>query len=326
MLGCDVSNAYLNAPCREKIWVDAGAEFGSDQGAVMIVKKALYGLKSSGFSWKKMLTQNLEDMGYKSSIADPDVFIRMATKPNGDEYYEFLLTYVDDCLCVSAKPEDTMEVLGKIYDLKDTVKPPERYLGANIHKWQLPDGRECWVMSGKEYVKNAVNICKGLLAEDQRTLRTGKGTERPMPKTYRPELDITPVLGSELSSRYQQLIGILRWAVELGRVDILLEVSLMSSHLCQPREGHLEALYSIFAYLAKHVEAPMAFDPKIPLIDESAFHRSDWSDSVYGDVEEELPPKMPKPLGNSVVMSCYVDANHGGDKVTRRSQKDSLFI
>jgi hypothetical protein len=134
------------------------------------VKKALYGLKSSGFSWKKMLTQNLEDMGYKSSIADPDVFIRAAAKPNGDEYYEFLLTYVDDCLCVSARPEDTMSILGKIYDLKDTVKPPERYLGANVMRWQLPGGRECWAMSGKDYVKNAVAICRGILAEDGRTL------------------------------------------------------------------------------------------------------------------------------------------------------------
>jgi hypothetical protein len=238
ILGCDVSNAYLNAPCREKIWVDAGAEFGKHQGMVMIVKKALYGLKSSGFSWKKMLTQNLNDMGYKTSIADPDVFIRQAAKPDGTEYYEFLLTYVDDCLCVSARPEDTMDILGKIYDLKDTVKPPERYLGANIKRWQLPDGRECWAMSGKDYVKNAVDICKGMLAEDGRQLRVGKNTDRPMPKTYRPEMDVSPVLGSELSSRYQQLIGILWWAVELGRVDILLEVSLMSSHLCQPRRAH----------------------------------------------------------------------------------------
>ena len=175
-------------------------------------------------------------------------------------------------------------------------------------------------MSGKDYVKNAVNICKGMLAEDGLVLKTGKGTERPMPKTYRPELDVSPVLGTILASRYQQLIGILRWAVELGRVDILLEVSLMSSHLCQPREGHLEALYNIFAYLSKHVESTMAFDDKRPRIDEEAFHHSDWSDSVYGDAEEELPPKMPKPLGNPVMMTCYVDANHAGDKVTRRSQ------
>jgi Reverse transcriptase (RNA-dependent DNA polymerase) len=134
----------LNAPCRENIWVHAGPEFGSNVGSVMIVRKALYGLKSSGFSWKEMLTQNLEDLGYKSSIADPDVFIRPATKPDGFEYYKMLLTYVDECLCVSAKPGETMDALGKIYDLKDMVKPPKRYLGANIKKWQLPDGREVW--------------------------------------------------------------------------------------------------------------------------------------------------------------------------------------
>jgi hypothetical protein len=55
-------------------------------------------------------------------------------------------------------------------------------------------------MSGKDYVKNAVNICKGMLAKDGRHLRAGKNTDRPMPKTYRPEMDVSPVLGSELSS------------------------------------------------------------------------------------------------------------------------------
>ena len=125
-----------------------------------------------------------------------------------------------------------MDILGKIYDLKDTVKAPERYLGANIMKWQMPDGQEVWAMLGKDYVRNAVNICKGMLAEDGKVLRSGKHAERPMPKTYRPEMDISNVLGPELANRYQQLIGILRWAVELRRVDILLEVSIMSSQLC----------------------------------------------------------------------------------------------
>jgi hypothetical protein len=133
-------------------------------------------------------------------------------------------------------------------------------------------------------------------------------------------LDVSPVLGSELASRYQQLIGILRWAVEFGRVDILLEVSLLSSYLCQPREGHIEAVYNIFAYLENHAEATMTFDDKQPMIIEEAFHKSDWSESVYGEVEEEVPPKCHKPKGNPVTMTCFVDANHTGNKVTRRSQ------
>jgi hypothetical protein len=189
---------------------------------------------------------------------------------------------------VSARPEDTMDILGKIYDLKDTMKPPERYLGANIKKWQLPDGREVWSMSGRDYVKNAVKICKEMLIKDGKQLKTGQGTKRPMPKTYRPELNVLQVLEPELASRYQQLIGILRWAVELERVDILVEVSLMLSQLCQPRMGHLDALYNIFAYLDKHVEANMAFDDKIPIIDNTAFHQSDWSESIYGKVEEDF--------------------------------------
>ena len=44
----DIGNAYLNANCKERIWVKAGKEFGADEGKPMIIVKALYGLKSSG--------------------------------------------------------------------------------------------------------------------------------------------------------------------------------------------------------------------------------------------------------------------------------------
>ena len=60
-----------------------------------------------------------------------------------------------------------------------------------------------------------------------------------MRATYRPELDVTPVLEAEWASYYQSLIGVLRWIVELGQVDICLQVSMMSSHLAMPRKGHL---------------------------------------------------------------------------------------
>jgi hypothetical protein len=116
------------------------------------------------------------------------------------------------------------------------------------------------------------------------------------------------------------------WAVELGQVDILLEVSLLSSHLCMPREGHLDAVYNIFAYLAKHIESLMAFDDKVPMLNDEAFHMTNWEESIYGDIEEELPPKMPKPRGNPVVMTCFVDANHAGDKVTCHSQTGIMIF
>jgi hypothetical protein len=234
ILSCDIVNAYLNAPCREKLWIEGGPEFGSEDKCVFIVKKAVYGLKTSGASWRQTISQVLQDLGWQSTVADPNVYRRAAVKPNGDQYYELLLIYVDDILVVSANPGEAMSAINKLYDFKDPPAEPEHYLGANVHKWQLPDGRLVWAMQPKEYVKNACNVVKGMLAKDGQSLRTGKGTERPMPKSYRPEVDVSPILDTDLASRYSQLIGMLRWAVELGRIDIHLEVSLLSSHLCLP--------------------------------------------------------------------------------------------
>jgi hypothetical protein len=53
-------------------------------------------------------------------------------------------------------------------------------------------------------------------------------------------------LNDYLTSRYLQLMGILRWAIELGRVDIFVEVSQLSQFQALPRQGHLEAAYHIF--------------------------------------------------------------------------------
>jgi hypothetical protein len=51
ILSCDIGNAYLKVPCREKIWFQAGRECGSDMGKVMIITRAFYGLRTSGASW-----------------------------------------------------------------------------------------------------------------------------------------------------------------------------------------------------------------------------------------------------------------------------------
>ena len=83
---CDIGNAYLNATCREKLWTVAGPEFGSDKGSVMIIARALYGLKSSGAAWRSTLAQTMEIMGYRPTQADPDVWTKRASKEDGSPY------------------------------------------------------------------------------------------------------------------------------------------------------------------------------------------------------------------------------------------------
>ena len=45
ILECGIQNSYLTANCRELIWITAGPKFGSEEGSIMVVKMALYGLK-----------------------------------------------------------------------------------------------------------------------------------------------------------------------------------------------------------------------------------------------------------------------------------------
>jgi hypothetical protein len=91
-----------------------------------------------------------------------------------------------------------------------------------------------------------------------------------------------------------------------------------------PRVGHLRAVYHIFAYLKHHENCNIVFDPNRPDVDDRLFPTADWSD-FYGDVSEEIPPHMPQPLGESVRITCFVDAAHAGDPITRRSHTGILI-
>ena len=112
--------------------------------------------------------------------------------------------------------------------------------------------------------------------------------------------------------------------IEIGRIDIITEVSELSSHLVLPREGHLEAIYHIFAYLKTKHNSRMIFDPTYPDINENDFKDCDWKD-FYGNVKEPLPPNAPKARGKGIILRLFVDSSHADDKRTRRS-RSGYFI
>ena len=323
VMACDIQNAYLTADCREKVWTVAGPEFGSEAGTVFLVKKALYGLKSAGAAFRSLLADTLMDTGYKPTKADPDVWIRPATKPDGFEYYEMVLCYVDDILSISDDPKSTLLALTRTFKLKDdNIEPPNIYLGAQLGIMQVDDV-ECWTMSAEKYVVAAVKNAEETLAK--KGLRLPSKCYTPLASDYRPELEISPELKSDGVQLYQEMIGVLRWAVELGRVDILLEVSLMSTHMAMPREGHLQQLYRIFGYLKIYSKRKIAFDHQHPSISERMFKTYDWYD-FYRDATEAIPDDMPLPRGNIMSTHCFVDASHGSDRTTRRSQTGILLF
>lgn len=114
--------------------------------------------------------------------------------------------------------------------------------------------------------------------------------------------------------------------MELGRVDICLEVSLLSSQLALPRRGHLEQVFHIFGYLKSHHNAELVLDPSDPVVDETQFDQKDWTSSEFGDTQgtEEIPEEMPEPRGQALVIRAKVDADHASDTITSRSRTGFL--
>ena len=61
--------------------------------------------------------------------------------------------------------------------------------------------------------------------------------------------------------------------IEIGRIDVATEVSMLSSHLAYPREGHLEAALHVMVYLKGRPNSRLAMDPSYPTIDEESSTR-----------------------------------------------------
>ena len=83
VFSCDIQNAYLTAECRENIWTRAGTQFGFQAGTIMIVRMALYGIKSSGIGFYAHLAETMNCIGFLSTKAYPDVCYLHEVKPNG---------------------------------------------------------------------------------------------------------------------------------------------------------------------------------------------------------------------------------------------------
>ena len=109
-------------------------------------------------------------------------------------------------------------------------------------------------------------------------------SETPLRTPYRPDLDVSPELKPSESAYFQSLIKNLRWIVDMGRIDICLEVSIMSPHLALPREGHLSHLIQVFSYLCKYHNSDIVLNPRELVIDASLFKRKYWTSSEFANI------------------------------------------
>jgi hypothetical protein len=236
---CDIQGAYLNAETTEKVYTIAGPEFGADSGRPAVIVRALYGLR--------VLHPAKQTRMFGSA--------RHLSQTGPSTTSTFSRTVRRNALCVSLDPMKTVRGLEEMHTPKKrSVGEPTTYLGAQVKKWTIegsdnPD-KPRWAMSSEKYVKAALRDVETELDRVHKRLPSKAPT--PLTSGYHAELDATPELDARRASYYQGQIGVLRWVVELGRMDIMVPISILASQLANPREGHLEQVFHLYSYLKSH--------------------------------------------------------------------------
>ena len=144
--GGDIGNAYLEAFMKEKVCTCAGPEFGPLEGHMLIVEKALYGLRTSGARFHAKFADTLRTLGFIPTYADPDVWIRDA-----GNCYEYVVVYVDDILTALKNPKEFYDsIQGEPWNYKlKNVEEPKYHLGGDLFRYK--DGTYCY--GSQTYIK-----------------------------------------------------------------------------------------------------------------------------------------------------------------------------
>ena len=305
--GADVGIAYLEVYTDEKLCTIAGPEFKELQGHLLIMIKALHGTHSGGARWHDRLFDILQELKFKPSKADPDVWMR--PEPGGT-CYEYIAVYVDDLAIDAKDPQAFCNELKKKYILKlKGVGPLEYHLGCTYKK--DPDGT--LAADPRRYVNKILESYERMFKEKPRKSRP------PLEGGDHPELHTPEPCDEHQTNQFQTLVGQLQWLISLGHFDIAIHVMSLSRFRAQPRKGHLDRAKRIVGYLLFLPDGAIRFRTGEPDFSSLNDQEYDWTRSVYSGACEQIPHDIPKPLGEHGQTTHYVDANLHHDHATGKA-------
>ena len=90
---------------------------------------------------------------------------------------------------------------------------PDQFIGSNVEKVLLEDGRVFWSINCVDYLNSAIENVNNAIGVDKMVPKNYVDVHRPYPYSFRPESDVAEELGDELPNGYHQLIGVLRWSI-----------------------------------------------------------------------------------------------------------------
>ena len=177
----DIGNAYLEAFTSEQVYIIAGPELKDSSGHVLIISKALYGLRSSGARWHDRFADCVSALGFAPCKSEPDIWMRKK-----DDIYEYIAVYVDD-LCMAMKnPSEFVSILENKHKFKTKgTGPISFHLGMDFIRDD--DGTLC--ISPVNYINKLISNYEKLFGEQPKQAVTS-----PLEKVDHPEIDSSDLL------------------------------------------------------------------------------------------------------------------------------------
>ena len=163
------------------------------------------------------------NLGYSLCLADPDFcFKEEICLSDGAKYYEYFLLYVYDFLIIDHDVDTALHELDHFFNMKSgSIEDSNMYPGDKIRKVVLKNGVEAWDNNASKYVHEAVSNSEADLHEYFGGQNLAKKIINPFESEYNPLMDSSDKLVPIFLKYYQTHIGVLRWIVELGRIEII---------------------------------------------------------------------------------------------------------
>ena len=240
----DIKTAFLNGVLQEEVYIEQPIgyhEGGPDIGCHL--HRALYGLRQAPRAWHTRLTEELANMGFKPSSADPGLHFL-----DTESGRIFLLVYVDDILIAARSKADV-----------EWVKQ------ALTSKFEAHDLGEAHYFLGIDIVRDraarTVKLSqKRLTSELVEKYGMGDCKAKTVPLSTADKLTKSEGVPLDKSTHtYTNLIGSLLYLSVCTRPDIAQAVGVLSKYMKEPTSLHWQAAKGLLRYVASTREQSIVY-------------------------------------------------------------------
>jgi hypothetical protein len=250
----DVRQAFIQAYLPQPVFVRPTAEMNYPSGIILKLRKSLYGLRSAGANFHKLLKSILLSIGLKQSTRDLCLFFII----NGP--LTLILIHVDDLTLFSVSQSKLHELVSLIQQRLPTQGSPtlDSFIGIAVSR-----SAEALFLSNKAYITKCIKRFEIL-----------KTAATPSIKRLIPKSENEPSIDKHI---YQAMVGSLLWISRTTRPDICFAVHELCLFISDPSADHLFAARRVFEYLMGTMDYALKVNREQPLTmnvySDSDFHR-----------------------------------------------------